>query len=299
MSNFQVDQRTVAVSVAPGVVPRLVVKCAMQVDEFPRSTTLAVTGFNPVVELAGVPIPVVAPSSSFMYYDTGTSGKKGSGNCEFALAMYPHITRYIEAARRGDVRGMASLWFDRIMIMNPPNAPPTVVDARQAPQIALDFSRDRWAGILQELGYDGSWVTEVQPPTGPGWPEVEEHLQRAAVELRAGQAQAAARACRDAWAAANPRLEGRWESVDDLMKRHSKKLGKFPPLSARVATTYDDVSHLLNDARFLADTSAHGEAHVLGDEEALLIYRLTHSLLSYLSRRAKETETVPTVGGHV
>jgi hypothetical protein len=290
MSNLSIDLRSVSVTPAKGAIPKLTIKCTIQSDQYPSSSSLAVTSFTPSVQLVGVPIPVFSPSSSFMYFDMGAGSSRAQGSCEFSLAMYPHITRAIEAARRGDVKGSAQLVFNRVMLSVAPNAQPRLMEYTQAPDLPLEFSRDRWSDILGEMGYDGSWVIEITPPPGPGWPDVEEHLQRASKELRSGQPEAAARACRDAWAAASPHLEGRWEAVEVLMKRQTKKLGRFPPMSTRVATLDEDLSHLMNDARFLADTSAHGEAHVVGDDEALLIYRLSHTLLGYLSRKSKEAE---------
>ena len=73
-----------------------------------------------------------------------------------------------------------------------------------------------------------------------------------------------------------------------MMARGSKGLTKYTIKPERVATTYDDVSNLLNDSRFLADMAKHGAEHTISDDDALLIYRLSHALLAYLSRVSRE-----------
>lgn len=289
MPNFSVDERGVTRTVVKGSIPKVRFQFTAEIGEFGKGHSLSVPNFAPTAEVAGIPLPVVDVSCQLILFDGGEN-RRGQATCAFGIALFPHIVRAIDEARKGDVDGRAELWFHSIELTGPfgPSNKYALFNSDQAPQIRLRWSRDEWALLLAEIGYDGAWVAEIPPPRPTRWPEVEALLKQAAEELRAHRATQAARLCRDAWNAARPYIGERWETTKSIMARLSKGAPNYPTVTERVVTTYDDVSRLLGDARFLADAAGHGEAHVIGDDEALLIYRLTHTLLSYLSGRTAD-----------
>lgn len=293
MPNAQVMEGSVTRAAVPGPVPQIEVRFRVEFTAFNEGQAFALPYWHPEVRLVGVPLPVAEVSAPSVQVFTGGAPR---AQCElsFKVLLYPHLLHAIEAARTGDLKGIIQPWFHYVIGSPLPNNQGVRLDSHaNAPTIPFNFSRDEWAAALDQLRYDGAWIVEVSAPsvTAPGWAAVTEHLVAADKALRQNQPQAAAQACRDAWEAASPLLVDRWEDAKSIMQRGSKAPGKYTTKAERVATVYDDVSLLLNDARFLADTAKHAASHTVSDDDALLIYRLSLSLIAYLSRQSKLAES--------
>jgi hypothetical protein len=284
MVGAEIATSTVTRKAIPGPMSQIEVKFRAKFTGVDPQRGIAIPFWNPEVKLAGIPLPVTGVSS---LDTTGVGGDWFSPELSFRILLPADLIRLVDAARTGDLAGSIEVWFHYVEGQQVPGGGVVVKGYGNAPTIPFDFSRDGWAKLLGELGWDASWVVEIPSPTigDPAWEPVVKHLEVARKQLRDFNAPAAAQSCRDAWQAASPLLVGRWEEVRATMLRGSKNPAPYTSKAERVASVYDDVSNLLNDARFLADTSKHGEAHVVTGEDALLIYRMTHSLIGYLARQ--------------
>lgn len=291
MTNFRLEEPTIKREFVPAVVPRLNVSFSYVIENHDVGGQIAIAWCVAEGEMAGIPLNIIGTRAGdpMLFRNAGTTN--GRGDCQFQIVLSPEFVRKVEAVRKGDLSSVVTVQMTALWLITDPHTNEVRLQPWHVPfQIKLDHSRDQWNELLMRIGYNLAWIVEIPTPGSVLWPEVEKQLKRADDELRAHQTQSAAQACRDAWQAANPYLQERWEDIDEVLRRRSKQLGKYPPLPERIATAYDDISRLLNDTRAVADTAKHGEAHTLSDDDTLLIYRLTHALLAYLSRQAALAE---------
>ena len=289
MPNSAIQNNSVSRTNHKGSVPQVEVKFRVDFDSFPKGSTFAIPYWSAEVQLAGVPVPTGSLSMpNPMFFDADPP--RAQGEFSFRMFLYPYIIEAINSARPGDVPGSAQVWFHYVESYQAGDGRWHVRGLANAPAISLDYSRDEWNTLLDDVGYEGAWIVEVVRPTTSGWEEVEGKLREADKELRNMQAQRAATASREAWELAKPFIQQKWEPVQDIINRGSKSPGKYTTKADRVASIYNDIDLLFNDVRYLADIGAHGGVHSMSDEDATLIYRLSHSILAYLSRRMREVQ---------
>jgi hypothetical protein len=287
--NFAIREGSLSLKAIKDAVPRLEVKCAVEFSGMRRGDWFAISGWKADASVCGIPVPVGnlgLPNP--MLFDT-EGPIQGLADFSVDLFFYPEVLRLIEKVRTGDVSGSISIGINYVVprARTEPGKAPMLGFGSEANSraIPLKYSRDEWSKLLGELGYSGSWVVELPRPSAAAWPEVETRLQQAEQELRSLQVQAAASKCREAWEIAKPLISDRWQNTREIIQRGSKDPGSYSTKADRVITTYNDVDLLLNDARYLADMAAHGAVHALDENDSLLIYRLSHSILAYLSRQ--------------
>ncbi len=289
MPNSAIQNNSVSRTNYRGLVPQVEVKFRVDFDSFAKGSTFAIPYWSADAQLAGVPVPTGSLSMpNPMFFDA--EPPRAQGEFSFRMLLYPYIIEAVNSARQGDVSGSAQVWFHYVESYQAGDGKWYVRGLANAPTILLGYSRDEWNRLLDDVGYEGAWTVEVVRPTAAKWEEVEGKLREAEKELRDLQAQRAATVCREAWELAKPFIQSKWESVQDIINRGSKSPGKYTTKADRIASVYNDVDLLFNDIRYLADIGAHGGVHSVTDEDALLIYRLTHSMLGYLSRRMQEAQ---------
>jgi hypothetical protein len=288
MPNSRIEPSSVTKTTHKGIVPQLEVKFRVEFDAFSKGTTFATPYWVPDVTLAGVPVPVGSVSDASPNF-FNSDPPRAQGEFSFRLLLYPHILALVTAARTGDVAGTINARFHYVILSQGAESRWNPQDMYNGWPIPLNFSRDEWNKLLEDLGYEGAWTVEIVRPGVVGWEEVETKLREAEKEVRDHQPQKAAVSCRDAWELAKPILQDRWEPVKDIINRGSKSPGSYTTKADRVASIFNDVDLLFNDIRYLADVGAHGGIHKVTDEDALLIYRLSHSMLAYLSRQSRAT----------
>jgi hypothetical protein len=220
-----------------------------------------------------------------------SSQPQAQGQFSFRILLYPTLLAAIETIRTGDLEGVATIWFHFVYTSQGAGGVWNLLDQRNAFPIQLNYSRDEWCKLLEDVGYSGAWVVEVPRPRVVGWEEIEAKLQEAERELRNHQPQRAALACRGAWELAKPILGAKWERVRDIINRGSKAPGEYTLKADRVVSIYNDVDLIWNDVRYLADIAAHSAKHSICDDDALLIYRMSHVLLAYLSQSIRQTQS--------
>lgn len=294
MPNFALREGSLSVRAIKDTVPRLEVKAAIEFSGMRRGDWCAISSWSVDVNLGGVPVPVSnlgLPNP--MWFDS-EGPVQGVADFSVNILLYPEILRLIEKVRTGDISGSISIGINYVVprVRSEAGKEPIRGFGNEANSrsIPLKYSRDEWSRLLGELGYSGSWIVELTRPSAAAWSDVESKLEQADGELRGLHAQAAATKCREAWELAKPLVAARWENTKEIMQRGSKDPGTYTTKADRVASTYNDVDLLLNDTRYLADMAAHGAVHALDEEDSLLIYRLSHCILAYLSRQMQRAQ---------
>jgi len=245
--------------------------------------TFLVLEFTPSAELCGVPLPVDRiVHKRFAQFPPGAT-VQGQGEYSFRVILYPHLVAAINAARKGDVKGTIELSF-RYLDRWEGNPPRQEISSSAQP-LEWEFSRDEWNDFLGKIGYQPGLVVEIPMPALPQWESVRKHLEEARTAYGNQDPLALSSACRAAWMAAKPELEAHWQTTRQIMDRGSKQISTHLPKSDRVSLTMTDLENLMGSARYLTDASSHLEEHEKPSwAEAVLVYQLTLSLLSFASR---------------
>jgi hypothetical protein len=150
-------------------------------------------------------------------------------------------------------------------------------------QTQLLIPENEWLAALEKMGYHGGWVVEVDRPVVEGWARPVEFLEKAWDRIEARDAEGAIGQCRAAWESLGPLLEAAADGIAMEIDRGSLVEPLEPKKSERILT-------LRKGALKWAHAGAHPESYAASMDDALLAYRLTVSLMAYLSRRATQAE---------
>jgi hypothetical protein len=150
-------------------------------------------------------------------------------------------------------------------------------------QTQLLIPEDEWLEALEKMGYHGGWVIEVERPFVEGWSRPVEFLDKAWDRIQVRDAEGAIGQCRAAWESLGPLLEAAAEGIATEIDRGSAVEAGEPKKSERVLA-------LRKSALKWAHAGAHPESYSASMEDALLAYRLTASLISFLSKKAVSAE---------
>lgn len=269
--------------VNPGPVPTLDFEVTINWTGGGPHYSFLVLTFNPSAELCAIPLPVDRISEKrFQQFPPGAT-VLGQGAYSFRVVLYPHLIAAINAARTGDVKGTIELAFRYLDRWE--GNPPRIEITSSAQSVEWIYSRDEWNDFLGNIGYEPGLVIEVPLPALPQWDPVRKHLEDARVAYGRQEPLAVCIACRAAWMAAKPELAAHWQEAKQVIDRGSRQVTSHLPKSERVALTMKDLEDLLGSARYLADASLHLEEHEKPSwAEAVLVYHLTLSLLSFASK---------------
>lgn len=184
----------------------------------------------------------------------------------------------INAARSGDVRVDLSVEFRYLTKEQMPFGPYESVDT----PCQVKVSERDWLGILDQLGYYGGWVVEVPRPTIDGMEEVVRFLDSAWNKLQAHDPPGTVADLRKAWDRADPILDAfasdRDHSIDGLSRGEADQ----PPKSRRIG----DIRKAIDK---FTQIGPHSDVYEVTSDDALLAYRLTASMVAYLSKKARRT----------
>jgi len=147
----------------------------------------------------------------------------------------------------------------------------------------LDLSQAKWLAVLEKIGYKASWVIEVERPSVEGWPRATEFLENAHDRIISHDPEGAIAQCRAAWKLLTPLLESKWGELAIEIDRGSTPEKDYPSKSDRIKS-------LKAGALAWDHTGDHPEHYAASMDDALLAYRVTASLVSYLSRKTVQAE---------
>ena len=157
-------------------------------------------------------------------------------------------------------------------------------------QTQLLIPQNEWIAALEKMGYRSGWILEVDRPKVEGWDQVVSLLERAAERITSRDPEGAIVKCRAAWERLTPLVDAEVADIDLDVDRGSTPEEGEPKKSQRILA-------LRKSALKWAHTGAHPENYAASMEDALLAYRLTASLVAYLSRKAVNAETHAPVEG--
>ena len=190
-----------------------------------------------------------------------------------------YLLEAIESTRTHDVKVEVSVEIR----YHEAEAPPFAEFRTGNAQLSLKVSEREWLDALGEMGYRGGWIVEVDRPEIEGWDGAVGFLSKAEDRISSHDAEGAIAQCRAAWKQLKPLLDGIWADVAVEVNRGSVQEDNYKTKAERI----DD---LRAAAISWANTGDHPEHYAASMEDALLAYRLTSSLMSFLSRKAKLAE---------
>jgi hypothetical protein len=145
----------------------------------------------------------------------------------------------------------------------------------------LKYSQKEWTGMLKEMGYSEAWIFEIARPTIEGMDVVVEHLQKAADNIATRDYEGCMANTRIAWNAVKPLLDSKWDEIKALIDEDSPGESNHDPKSTRIKATRDNIHSIAN-------VGIHREAYKIQQDDAILCYYLTVSMVSYLSKLLKK-----------
>ena len=150
-------------------------------------------------------------------------------------------------------------------------------------QAPFDISESKWLKILTALGHRSSWVLYVDRPEIEGWDKAIELLHEAEERISSKDPEGTIVKCRAAWNAIEPLLNGRIEDIKPEVDRGSTPEEGQRSKSSRVMA--------LKDAALqFSHTGPHPENYHASMDDALLAYRVTASIITYLSHKVWEAD---------
>jgi hypothetical protein len=258
--------------VVPGAVPRLSFR--LETDllmQWSGGTPVAiyhVWGHEASVEIGGVRMLDVDPGGD----PSVGVGLRTDTHLTFLVSCPLHrfIVDAIDSRRTDDLSGVINFW----MLVAPDAGTPE----RWGLNLAIKFSEKEWVKILTESGYQSSWLIYTERPEIEGWDGVQSHVTAAHERLLAKDSLGTLIECRAAIRAADPLLDGAWSGVARQIDLGSKPEEGYEDKAERVKRLREWVLKM-------ADTGGHSEYYNPLPEDADLVYRLTCSLLAYLSKK--------------
>lgn len=191
-----------------------------------------------------------------------------------------YLIEAIESTRTHDVPISVSVELRYFLT----GAPPHETLRASFAHLPLKISQKDWLDALAAMGYQGAWIFEVERPSIEGWPKVVEFLDRSSERIAARDPEGAIAQCRAAWRALKPLIDHLREGIAKEVDRGSTQESGYPLKSVRI-------ENLQNAVLNWTHTGDHPENYAATMDDALLAYRLTASLLSFLSRKSVQAET--------
>jgi len=158
--------------------------------------------------------------------------------------------------------------------------------------IQRKFSQKEWASFLSEVGYGKKWIVELDSPKISGFEDVQSHLEKAWTDIYVAHAPDDAMVdLRTAWNSFEPIWKERGEKVKQEINEGSRSEQGYPNKGERVDAVKEELekyidclSELQEKVKNITNIGPHKEVYAVSMEDALLGYRLTMSLMSYLSK---------------
>lgn len=278
MTEFRVEPNSVPIVGAAGPIPSLRIQGYLRRrNEPPKNpqdpSKYFVTGLSADVSIGGVSVPFVTLESGWSYGSPVDLILNRDLKCLVHLPR--HLLDAIEKQRMDDLQISVMVELRYAVV----EGTPCVMFHCFKDSMQLNISQKQWLDALAQMGYAGGWVLEVERPDVEGWPKAVEFLERAAERIASGDPQEALHLCRVAWDVVEHLLEAYKTDINAEIDRGSKEEEREPSKSMRIET-------LRKDTKKWTHTGAHPESYFASMEDAQLAYRLTASLMSYLSRKA-------------
>jgi hypothetical protein len=287
MIEFRVEPNAIPIVGVAGPVPGLRIQgySRGRIDEPTNQrepSKYIVSGVSASVSIGGVSIPFVTVESGLHYGNSVGNMLNQDLKCLVQLPRY--LLDAIEGTRVHDLQISVSIELRYHFVGGGPHE---MLQSAQG-YMQLNISQKQWLDALAQMGYAAGWVLEVERPQIEGWDNVAAFLDKAADRIASRDPEGAIAQCRAAWRSLVPLLDARWDGIATEIDRGSTPEPSYPPKSARI-------SAIREGALKWAHTGDHPETYAASMDDALLAYRLTASLISFLSRKAVLAEAHSTI----
>jgi hypothetical protein len=135
--------------------------------------------------------------------------------------------------------------------------------------------QSEWLGLLEKPAFSGGFLIEVRTPRIVGLDEVERHLEAARKYLAEHDSASSVSECRKAWDRADAAILPHDAKLTSAIDGVSVGERNQPTKSQRVAEIRKSIDKL-------AQIGPHGDLYEVGQEDALLVYRLSVCVAAYL-----------------
>ena len=282
MIEFRIEPNATPIVGVAGAVPGLRIQAYARgrIDEPTNQrepSKYIASGISANVSIGGVSIPFVTVESGLHYGNPVGNMLNQDLKCLVQLPRY--LLDAIERSRMHDLQISVSVELRYHFVGG---APHELLQTTQG-YMQLNISQKQWLDALAQMGYAAGWVLEVERPQIEGWDQVVAFLEKAAERIASRDAEGAVAQCRAAWNSLDPLLDATWPNVAAEVDRGSKLEADYPPKADRAQSIRGAV-------RSWSNTGAHPESYAASMDDALLAYRLTVSLVSFLSRKSVQAE---------
>jgi hypothetical protein len=182
----------------------------------------------------------------------------------------------VESIRSGDVVVSLAVEYRFRTDEKPPFGPYISVYANCQDKVT---ERD-WLNLLEQVGYRGGWVVEVPRPSIDGLERAVGFLESALRKIETRDPAGAVSDLWKAWDVADPILDTgateRDRAIDGLSRGDPGRPSKS-----------QWISEIRNGIDNLCQIGPHSDVYEVTAEGALLAYRLTISMIAYLSRKSQ------------
>lgn len=190
-----------------------------------------------------------------------------------------YLIAAIESTRTHDVQLSLSVELRYLLTGAPPHETLRAAYAH----LPLKISQKDWIDALGAMGYRAGWTLEIDRPEVEGWDQAVKFLDRAADRIASHDPEGAVSQCRAAWESLTPLIDAASDGIAAEVDRGSTVETGEPRKSERVLT-------LRKATLKWAHAGAHPATYAASMDDALLAYRLTATLVAYLSRKAVQAE---------
>jgi hypothetical protein len=205
-------------------------------------------------------------------------------NLVFNFNVDTAILNYIESLRKDDITLNFIFYSEYLPVslfsdsrIKPIDAPFELYEREFIVSLSYDFSEKKWIKFLDDLGYGGKWIIEIDRPPLEGFDKMSTFLERAKDELYSKSNPAGVidelRRARDSFKVYfDEYKEEIYNFIDHGCVSEQGQLTK----SQRIENMYETISKWLN-------IGPHGDKYNVTYQDALLAYRQFITMLSYLS----------------
>lgn len=273
----------------------LKVTIPVRFDSWAEGETFVIGPWKPDLRVAGVRLPTRAETVTG-FTEVKTAGSDGTraldATFSFEGVLTPDLLSAVERARVRAPEHEVIVDFPVDLEYITLGPPPTGLRYQPTRVSGLDvqarYSRDSWLRTIAPLTETGVWVLELAAPVDPEWKEVKRYLVDAQQALHRRDPLASRTvlsSCRAAWLKVKGRLGPHWQDPRELQRQFAARV-RTGHLSKqeRVELLGSNLTTLWNAVRYFTEMEGHGEGDFsVTYEDAVLAYRLTCVMLSYLS----------------
>jgi hypothetical protein len=280
--DLRLDVGSPFVKAAPGPVPLLTLKViprgssdTVYIGKSPPGPEYFLIDSEARLALNGVDIPGGRLTQGPRFGDRAS--QMFHSETTWAFPMYAEVLRGIEDRRSDDVN------VDFTLQLNFYRDSPEHGSSFQPAQASVQrkLSAKDWSEILESLGHDGAWIIELPIPSVGDLSEAKTYLDSARTKIGAHDGPGAVAELRKAWDCADRELAPMSKWRDEVVNGLSKGEADWPSKSDRVKQIQTAIDTFVQ-------IGPHSDRYEVTPDDAIMAYRVTVSVMAYLSKKSNE-----------